>query len=276
MRAKAITSLLAATAFATALLLGPATAVAKPGFHKFRGFHGVQLTTRGTHGYFIFVSVLDGRAQIVAERPESDGGLSLVIYRQSARRTEGDNLDASFGRAGNLRARFVHRKVEKRKPLQGCSGGATIYESGYFVGSMTFHGMAGFTSFHAHRLRGFVTRQPAQICHTSSSSGQRFFQTATKGVRRLITGNPSGTTRFEATTFPAEGREPARTEYEAKSERTEGGVTIFDSVSVPAEAASPFVVPTLTAPLPANATVEPPSPSPARPLSKRRHAARQR
>jgi hypothetical protein len=258
-RAKAIVAFLAAIAVA-ALLLLPAIASAKPGFDKVPAFHSTGFAIRGANGSFIFVSVRNGTATLVAEREIDSDGAATAIYRQTSSQGPGNDLHVDFGRAGALDARFVPGGTQEREPQEGCAGGPTVSEAGYFVGSMSFRAAAGFTSFRAHRVKGGVIRAPAETCRTASIPGLRAFRELQDGILRLIGGDPAGKTAFQATTFPALGGEPARPQYLAYSERTEGSLYIRDSVTVPTPRASPFAVPDLTATLPATATIEPPFP----------------
>jgi hypothetical protein len=255
-RGKAFAAVLALVALAAL----PAAASAKPGFMKVPPTHSVSFLAHATHGYFVYFAVFDDRASLAATRLEKDGGASMVTYESTARQKSGDDIDASLGRAGDFKARFLPGKTEELKPQSGCVGGPTVLESGYFVGSMSFRGADGFTSFHLHKIRGAVTRSPAETCHTGSRFGPDSLRQLQEKTLRLIGGDPFGMTSFQATLFGREQGQPTRTEYEAETARSEGAITVRDSVSVPAPRASPFAVPDLTAGLPATTTVEPPAP----------------
>ena len=162
-----IAPVLLATAIVAMGLL-PGAATAKPGYFKAPPGSVIQLLPiRGTHGYRVNIAVVDGRPQLAALRG-SEQGVSTVFYRQAKKRDAGDDLDANFGKAGRLRARFVPSKVKEVKVPKGCSGGPTIIERGYFVGPLSFHGPRDFTSFEAHRVRGIVSRSPARSVRSRS------------------------------------------------------------------------------------------------------------
>jgi hypothetical protein len=257
-RRTAFTVLLALTALAC---LPPAGAGAKPGYRKIPAFHVLQGSAHGTHGYQIAVTVLDGRPQLTAVS-QAGADVSFVLYRQTKQRDTGDALDADFGKAGTIKARFVADKVEERGAPKGCVGGSTVAEIGTFVGSIAFHGAHGFTSFTAHRLKGAVTKSPGMVCRTRgrdrNSVGRSFFLSRQEGVLRVIAGVRSGATYFDAVTEPAEAGIPSTSTYTASSEHREGAVDILDTVEVPAP--SPLAIPDLTASLPAATTIAPPAP----------------
>lgn len=250
-----IAPVVVAAAFAAMALL-PITASAKPGYHKVPPWHVLQLfPARGAHGYSIDVAVLDGRAQLTALRQSAEGA-SVVFYRQTKKQAGGDDLDAAFGKAGRLKARFIPERVLEQKAPKGCIGGPMIAEIGHFVGRLFFRGTNDFTSFKAHRLRGTITRFPGLVCQGPTKSGPSPLEE--KGVLQVIAGVRSGDTFFDAVTGPAEHGIAASSTYSASSERREGTVDILESVTVPAPA--PLSIPDLTAALPASVTIEPPVP----------------
>jgi hypothetical protein len=248
-------TIVAAALAAMALL--PGTATAKPGYFKVAPSHTLQLLpVRGTHGYRVDIAVFDGRPQLIAVR-QSGEGASVVFYGQTKQRDTGDDLDADFGAAGRLRARFVPKKVRELKAPKGCVGGPTIDETGQFVGPLTFHGANDFTSFQVRRLRGAVTHSPGLVCRRSKP-GPRPSPVEQEGVLRVVAGVPSGNTYFDAITEPAASNIPSTSSYVAFRRHNEGPVEILESVVVPA--AEPLAIPDLTAALPASVTIEPPAP----------------
>jgi hypothetical protein len=256
-RTVTIASVVAIVTVLTVQALLPGPAAAKPGHYKVPPGHVLQMTAHGTHGYEILIQVNDGRAQLSAVA-QSGSGDSFVLYEQSQKRDVGDDLDADFGPAGKLRARFVPRKVEEVKPPKGCVGGTTVDEIGYFVGSFSFHGAHAFTSFNAHRLAGAVTRYRRLVCRGPNPADRHPVGDEGERELRVIAGTPSGATFFDAVTEPAEGIFPSTSTYSVQSERKEGSVSILDSVR--ASASSPLAIPDLTASLPATATIAPPAP----------------
>jgi hypothetical protein len=240
----------------TAMALVPGAATAKPGHHKLPPSHILQLfPARGTHGYNVDIAVLNGRPQVTAFK-QSGEVTSLVFYHQAKQRDTGDDLNADFGAAGRLKARFVPKKVRELKAPKGCVGGPTIDETGYFVGHLTFHGANDFTGIKAHRLRGAVTLFPGLVCEGRPDTGPSPLEE--EGVLRVIAGVRSGDTYFDAVTESAGHGIAASSTYTASSERREGTVDILESVAVPAP--DPLAIPDLTAALPASVTIEPPAP----------------
>ncbi len=238
----------------------PAAASAKPGYVKLPPSHLVDLFARGTHGYFISFADRNGRDSLSATRPDRGDGSSTATYEVATRQGAGDDLDVSLGPAGEVKMRFVPHETKKLAPQRGCIGRPTVYESGSFVGSFSFHGAGGLTSLHRHRIQGGVVRSPAETCHGAAFPEVSTFLRSQENTLRLVGGDPSGSTSFQATAIPAQFGRPAWTEYTAYSERTEDGVDIRDQVLVPAPQNSPFAVPDLAGTLPATTTVEPPAP----------------
>jgi hypothetical protein len=252
MKARALLPVLAATVLVALLL--PGAASAKPGFRKLPPVHILQLfPAHGTNGYSVSIDVLDGRPRLTAVR-QAGPETSIVLYRQTKRRDIGNDLDADFGKAGRLKARFVPQKVVEVKAPKDCVGDPIVAQSGYFVGRLTFHGEGDFTSFQAHRLRGAATRYGSWTCRADPGASS----IEMGGVGRAITGLPSGGTRFEAVTEPARPGFPATSTYGAITDHREGSVDILQSVVVPAPA--PLAIPDLTKALPATVTIEPPAP----------------
>jgi hypothetical protein len=248
-------ALVVAAALAAMALL-PIAASAKPGYYKVAPSRTIQLMpVRGTHGYGIDVAVIEGRPWLTALR-QSGEGVSLVSYRQTKQRSTGDDLDADFGKAGRIKARFVPEKTQEQKAPKGCVGGPTVAEIGYFVGPLSFHGANGFTSFEVHRLKGFVTHSPRLVCRRGPEFGRDSFRG--EGLLQVIAGTPSGSTYFDAATVPVERNIPSDSTYIAYSRHKEGSVDILESVAV--LAAEPLAIPDLTAELPATVTIEPPAP----------------
>jgi hypothetical protein len=247
----------AAVAALVVMALLPLSAAAKPAHYRIPAGHIVQAVVRGTHGYVIAIQVLDGRAQLIAIS-QSGSRVSTVFYRQTEKRSHGDDLDADFGRAGRFKARFVPDKVEETGAPEGCVGRPTVAETGHFVGSFSFRGANGFTSFDAHRLQGAVTDFGALVCRGKNPLGRNPLGNEGHRARWVIAGTRSGATVFDAVTEPGEGVIQATGTYSVRSERTEGAVSILDSVSVAAR--SPLAIPDLGGTLPATTTIAPPAP----------------
>jgi hypothetical protein len=262
---------LALALMATAL---PAAALAKPGYRVTPPLHVIQLfPAHGTHGYLIDIAAIDGVPELSAIK-QSRAGSSFVVYRQTRQRVTGGDLDADFGKAGTMKARFAPDKVREEKLPKGCVGGPIVVETGHFVGSIAFHGADGFTSFRTHRLPGAVTRWPRIICRRRPRLERSVARTRPEGVLGLIAGTPSGSTSFDARAEPAEQDTPPTTAYSAFNKYRDGAVEILEDVEV--AASSPLAIPDLTATLPATVTIEPPAPFSARPFSKRPPAASRR
>lgn len=251
----------AATAVATALAavaLLPAAATAKPGFYKIPPSHALELLpAHGTHGYRVDIAVLDGRPQLTASRTSGEE-VSLVAYLQTRERDTGDGLNADFGNAGKLKARFVPEKVREEMAPKGCVGGPTIIEIGWFVGNLKFGGANDFTSFQAHRLRGSVSNSPGLVCRKEPRGAHGFTEGEGGGVLRAITGTASGNTYFDAETEAVGGSISPIGFYLAFRRHHEGPVEILESAAILDP--EPLAIPDLTKDLPATVTIEPPAP----------------
>lgn len=246
--------IVAAALVATALL--PVSAIARPGFYEIPPSRTMQLLpAHGTHGYRVDILVVDGRPQLTAVRT-SGKALSFVSYQQTKQRDAGDDLDADFGAAGKLEARFVSEKVQEQKAPERCIGEPTVTEIGWFVGTLKFHGANGFTSFEAHRLRGSVTHSPRLVCRRESRGVHRFTEGEEESVLRVIAGTPSGNTYFSAEALG--GAIAPFNDYIAFRRHKEGAVTILETALV--LPAPPLAIPDLTKALPTTATIEPPAP----------------
>jgi hypothetical protein len=253
--------LAAALIVAASFAVLPTAATARPGYYEVPQAQITQLAARGTHGYTIFLAVIDRQAILSALRVGTKGSSSSVVYQRKMPPAQGNDLTLDLGRAGHVHGRFVTGTTHKIEPKSHCKGGPTIVETGSLVGSFDFHGSGGFTSFHAHRLSATVTTEPARVCRGRSpwaSGYQHLLNRFAEKERRLIAGRPSGSLRFSATTSPPLAGQPAQTFYTAESRRREGPVAIRDSVVV-AQPAKSFAVPGL-AQLPTTTTVEPPAP----------------
>jgi len=157
-------ALLAAIAFAAVLLPGAAVARTRPASRQTAPEIGAQFALQGTNGFKFGVSVTD-RRHLTLGAVKFGNVLQLVTYKLPVHPRRGsDDIVAGLGKLGRIDVRFVPGKVHREKPPKGCHGAKTVIEQGHFVGVIAFHGEAGFTEVHAHRVAGAITRTPSFRC----------------------------------------------------------------------------------------------------------------
>jgi hypothetical protein len=205
----------------TCLLVAPAAAWGKwvPSFRL-----------PGTHGYGI---VLSGHDQTVilsathpSHPPRARGGFSTYIARGRANSTR---VEATFGDLGRVAVKFhPSGKVKLGRSLGHCPGRSRkVTRYGYFAGDVHFTGEGGYTSVHAHRVKGEIVSRPSLICRiigsilgggplgtsppANKSKGKETsltaaFESGVTGTEFKATTNRLGQTRFNAVTERTVGR----------------------------------------------------------------------
>ena len=167
MRAKAILTVLAAT-FAAAMLLPALAMAATPASRQSKPEVLEELSTQGTNGFSIHVTVENGRKLTLGVDGAGRGsGFSATIYKlpmRLARRP--DEIKARLGRLGRIDMRFVADSVSE-EPATGpaCNGPDSVFEKGHWVGLIVFHGEQAYTRVDAHRAKGEISKIPALTCH---------------------------------------------------------------------------------------------------------------
>jgi hypothetical protein len=231
-----------------------------------RGTHGfrIALFTLGSHGTFLTVSKW-------SQRGGSDVGVDYSSLRRHRPTTfEVGHLNARIGRLGRFRGRFVPASTETKKLDPECEGKPTTIEKGFFVGSFNFRGERGYTTVHAHRARGTVTRQAAGVC----SYSPRLFHESAREIREekekersefhLVAGNERASVLFQTRRQDSTGKlDPGQADFQVS---VNGGKVGDYRVNYSAflfglegEPAADFQTSNLGEPL-AEATVTPPAP----------------
>jgi hypothetical protein len=153
---------------ATALLLAPAGAGAKPGYVTFPGDHRVELNLKGSHGYAIHIVGHNRGFELSANKKSM-----VVVYLLLHNRLRGDRVEAKLPGVGRVSLRFHNAGPAHTEPgfFPPCHGGETIKQPGYFLGRIRFRGERGYTTVHATRARGEVVATSKEICKRSIFNG---------------------------------------------------------------------------------------------------------
>ncbi len=125
-----------------------------------------RLQLSGSHGYRLLVSGR-GRTVTIGVSRADDSRRAGSSTTYVARGVGGaDGIHASFRQFGRVDLRF-HATAPAARGLPpdcfgGTTGAATI--TGYFTGTLDFHGQGGYTAVLAHRVRGEVVLPPTAQC----------------------------------------------------------------------------------------------------------------
>jgi hypothetical protein len=255
-RAKAIASFVATTAIVILSLPGAASAHGSP--PKGPAARGSdeeaftivtqELSLHGSNGYKIKVK-LDDRRQLSVEASRfnfKENGFGSVDYKLAApQRRASNDIKAQVGNFGRINLHFVPEKTKKGHPF--CKGGQRVFEAGHYVGSISFHGVEGFTQAHAHRVKGIAEREMLKSCPPSKEeeelnkeaegekkpkggAGEIFEGVGDEGL--LSVSLDGGKTIFGGTrsTFKAKGKEFSETNFIVTATRKRGRVSITSLV----------------------------------------------
>ena len=272
MRAKAIAAVLTVTTVLVFLAL-PAGALGTGHIYRSPATVDAEIHLRGTNG-FGFTAFAIGDTQIVsASKPVSKlGEESVDYYAHGGPDAFSDGVPRmKLGKQGQFRGRFVAKSTKTRKVTGGCSGKPTTIEKGIFVGSFNVHGERGYSSVHARRVRGSVTRQGPIRCripsegrrHEGHRGGKQAKESADREFR-LIAGDGKSQLVFQASReepAPLEGETTGFFEVSATGDKA-GAFEVSQNAftfEFPSKATTTFQVPSLTGP-PTEAILEPPAP----------------
>jgi hypothetical protein len=269
-RAKTIAAFLAATAILGLCAL-PAGAVAKPRRVRQKPSVSTDMRMRGTHGFRLQLSTLDGKAAfLLATKPTGVANVTYLSPGGKARNSvDAAKLNVKVGNLGHFRGRFVPTSTKEEKPEPGCEADPTTIENGYFVGSFDFRGERGYTAFHSHRVRGSVTRRPGGIC-TFNDAGWHLTPHQAKLEKEqrrnefhLVAADEKLNVLFEVRRQEATKDEPPQPTFQATVNGSKVGDFYVSHSAIDfgfeAEPETTFAVPNLAEPL-AEATVAPPAP----------------
>jgi hypothetical protein len=276
MRAKAIAAVLAAALIVLAL---PTGAGAAKVYHQPASV-SASLQGTGTGGFRFFAFAFDrGAALSLARlRGEGDETVSYFSFRGKRRpELENGRLDIEVGKLGHFRGHFIAHSTKIQKLQKGCTGKPTTIEDGYFAGSFAFHGERGYTSIHADREKGSLTRIGAADCviprerRESRRPSRRAKKEAERerereaGEFRLVAGDAEGRLILQASREEAPRELHSQpTEFEVTLDGGKAGsFDVIHSASSfefgPGAPSTSFVVPNLAEPT-TEATLSPPAP----------------
>jgi hypothetical protein len=129
-----------------------------------------RLSLGATHGYRLTLTEFGYGATLKATRVKGSkpthGSWTDYVVRA---KPSADRVDAGFGALGQISMRFrPSGLVTYGKPQRGCRGPDRYsYRHGVFVGSLDFEGEEGFTTVHAHRVKGTVAVPGRLRCEAS-------------------------------------------------------------------------------------------------------------
>jgi hypothetical protein len=275
MRAKAIVAVCAVTLVAALVPPAGALAAHRERFTRQASVTG-ELRARGTHGFRFVLFALDRHTNIISvtKRVSRAGEENVNYFALSPGQHENfdpDHLDVKVGRLGHFRGHFVATSTKIQKnPLERCEGEPTTIEKGFFVGSFSFRGERGYTSIHAHRERGAITRQGRASCilNAEFADGKTPRQAKEErereeGAVRLVAGNAKAHLLLQASQEQAPrglGTGPS-TFFATVDGGKVGRFSVSRSVAVVdfTHATATFLTPNATEPL-TEATLAPPAP----------------
>jgi hypothetical protein len=154
-----------ASLFATALIALLATAPganAKPGYFFIPAHQSIDLSLKGSNGYWINI-VKQGRyVHLLAAKKDS-----VVVYAARSLVPKGSEIKARFPGVGRVFVRFQPQGrlyEDAPDPFLGCKGGEAFKQRGYFVGAIRFRGERGYTSVRATRVRAAREIRTKEVC----------------------------------------------------------------------------------------------------------------
>jgi hypothetical protein len=267
-RAMAVATAFLVSAALPALVL-PAAALGAGHIYRSPATVDAEVHLRGTNG-FDFIAFAIGDTQIVSasRRVSKLGEESVNYYAHGSPDALRDGvLRMEFGMQGHFRGRFVAMSTETQKVTGGCTGDPMTIEKGFFVGSFNFQGERGYSSVHARRVRGPVTRQGPIRCRIPSEGRGHEGKRARKSADhefRLIAGDGKSHLVFQASReepAPLEGETTGFFEVSVTGDKA-GAFEVSQNAftfELPSKATTTFQVPNLTGP-PTEAILEPPAP----------------
>jgi hypothetical protein len=171
-----------------------------------------QIYMRGSHRYGFEISLEDRRKlEIqVSKFNRKTGSSSEVSYKLNAPQDRStDGIDAKIGKVGRIDLHFVPQTTKERKPH--CEGDTWTIESGYYVGSISFHGEGGFTDASAKRVPGTVEHGTPKSCRSPrtvkdpASEGTEAEASSASGTK-VIRSRPEIDQQFLLAAAPDEGK----------------------------------------------------------------------
>jgi hypothetical protein len=148
------------------LLVAAPGAGAKPGYFVSQGYRSLGLQLQGSHGYRVTIVRLGRQVyHLLTGRQRST--VSYVTRSLGSRRSEIETRLPGLGRV-SVRFRPQGPPERSNEPYPGCTGGKTVKQPGYFVGTIRFRGERGYTSVEAKRAEGTIETVGKAVCKRSA------------------------------------------------------------------------------------------------------------
>ena len=130
----------------------------------------VTLRLRGSNGYRITIHGSSKGVSLVATKRHS-----AAEYIAARGHSDDQTIEASFGRLGAIRAKFVpHGNLENEALPEGCKAPAgSAGHFGSFLGRIEFHGEEGFTDVETGRAKGTVIPSRRLVCKRQVEGAQK-------------------------------------------------------------------------------------------------------
>ncbi len=144
-----------------------ASATAKSGYFVISPSRSTEFRLKGSGGYSISVFGNRGQVAITAQR-----GHSSVTYTARGLASS-KRIKARFGGLGRVSVRFhpIQPPHLVPEPPGNCKGRGEVVQAGRFVGTIALEGEQGYTTVHASRAKGKVTRALKQTCKDEGDGG---------------------------------------------------------------------------------------------------------
>jgi hypothetical protein len=139
----------------------PGAALAGSAHFSFPAGLNVEFSLKGSGGYAISLGGSQDQVWLTASRGHAWASYSTSGLASPRR------IKARFGRFGRVSMRFRSDGKPRLEPFpfDYCRGRRTSVERGVFQGWLGFRGEKGYTTVHAFRAKGTVTRSFKQTCN---------------------------------------------------------------------------------------------------------------
>jgi hypothetical protein len=219
------------------------------------------LSMPGSNGWHLHVgAVLGSRPQKQQLGAQALGrhGQSVSYTVRHAYTTPGGTIKEKLPGVGRIAVQFEQAKERQLRfsASQGCaSDGVSVERSGWFTGTIEFHGEGGYTDLSRRRAHGQIMEFPREVCHgkaggrgahgSSAGSGSVVLLTASRdlghGRRVAFSANPISELGPVAPSvnFSASYYHSRRGMFIWASTRVRGGVrnlSVVDAAGSPSEA----------------------------------------
>lgn len=265
--ARAMAAVLTVIAALAALGAPGALAAGRSAKHVIPVERAASLSMPATNGWHLHVDVL------LPPRPESraldvearNGWESVTYHLPQAYSTPGGTIRGKLPGVGRVAVHFKQTKEKKLRftGAQGCkSDGTSIKRSGWFVGTIEFHGEGGYTDVSRRRAFGQISEVPQEVCRASANQRRARASTAdSETADLLIAGRNLGHGRglsFDAFPIPRlPGLKPS-VDFNASYYHSRRGMFIWASTRKLSRGKDLSVA--YANGSPSEATVEPPAP----------------